>query len=316
VKFGKSKRRLVVFGESRSAGRLIVYLLMLAAVGAYFVYLRARSREMVVPPAPPVVTTMTEAPTPVESDDFRKADLPSPDQERELLARVQDQFPLSVKEQKEAYYLLLKKARVWSQDELESAADRKIRYDDFAAQPRIIRGAVVEVHGQLLRLVPTAMDRAQSGFSAVYEGEILDRDQHVYSFVLTETPSAEFLPGQVSLANHVAVKLSGFFLQVLAHRSKEGDLFASPLIIGKSLVKVTASSTSGRTWDWVGVALLTAVAFMMLVTLLRLTRRRRTATRLSRQEMEEAARDLEKLALPDSRKSADGDGRDTSSEEP
>jgi len=107
-------------------------------------------------PAEPPGKETAGAPVQAPGDEG-PAETPQAKEER-LLGRVQDQYPLYIREQKEAYYYLLQKAKRLSYEEVCDRLDPDIDYAMMTESPHIARGSVVEVAGLLLRVVKTPME--------------------------------------------------------------------------------------------------------------------------------------------------------------
>lgn len=204
-----------------------------------------------------------------------------PEKERALLAKLADQVPLRAPLHHEAYYYLLNKVQNMTDAELEKDLDTTVAYADCARRPKEIRGRVVEVSGTLLRLERTPLNLSKAGLSAVYEGQIMDRDQHIYSFFLSEPPQPSLVPGDVRVRDSRRVRLRGVFMQVLVYENREDPPkhVATPLIIGRRLVEIRKRRPGpGRIgWQWiVSLAVLTlAVGFWLFLRLPQRARRRR-----------------------------------------
>lgn len=303
-KDGGSKRKRVVI-KGPGYGRLIGLIFMVIMVGAVFYHMGQRARKMADPYRETVDVEdldPTDMEQPEHSGEFTRDDLLSSEEERGLLSVVQDRFPLAVHEQKQAYYYLLNKTHVLTQDEIERYIDRDVEYRDFDRQPDIIRGAAVEVRGVLAALVRTEMDMEQSGFSHVFEGLLQDVEGRRYYFVVTEAPPPELLPGQVSVSDGRGARLAGYFLQIIQYETAGGDYVAAPLIVGKRLeprLRPPASRSPQRDL---------LLMIMMIVVLLILTggflylwhRRTNRHIRMTEDNLAEAWETLEELDLPSS----------------
>ena len=166
-----------------------------------------------------------------------------PDEERALLGRIVDQAPIGLREHREAYYYLLAKSHHTTDAELAADLDTEVGYPDFAGQPAIVRGSVVQVRGLLLRLQTVQLSRPpEAGPKTISEGQIMDYDnpEQIYSFVLTEPPQSSLGPDKVSMADAVRVTLRGFFMQNIAYQNQANppEYVATPLIIGRRLEKI------------------------------------------------------------------------------
>ncbi|MBM4047835.1 MAG: hypothetical protein FJ279_22245 [Planctomycetes bacterium] len=182
-----------------------------------------------------------------------------------LLLTVQDQEPL----EKEPFYYLLRRVREMTHEELDSLRDPAITFDSYVDTPDRCRGKVHQVMGTLFRLQPTPLPADNpTGLPTLYEGQIVDRDVNMFSFYVLEEP------GNVRLKED-SVLLNGVFLKVIAYKARSGQFHASPLLIGKRLVKVPQQHPRGGTatgWAtvmWIGlaavVAAIAAVALMATV---------------------------------------------------
>ena len=259
---------MAILGKYRKRGteaargfrRTVILLLLLCVVIALMALLgqkrKGRDREPAIQPA---------APLPRAVRGTRSAGLPDwhplpPGQERALLAKVVDQVPLGVREHRHAYYYLLNKMHRLSDTEVASLLDRSIRYGDYARQPDIVRGSMVEISGLLLRYERTPLDPGKAGFEAVYEGQILDADNHVCSFSVTE-PHARFVPGRVDIRDARRVRLRGVFMQVIVYQNQEHPPkdVATPLVIGRRLVALPTPRFGARPISWAWIAALAAV---------------------------------------------------------
>jgi len=205
----------------------------------------------------------------------------SPDEERAMLGRIVDQAPLGVLEHRKAYYYLLNKVHRMSDREMADRVDREIGYRDFAWQPQIVRGSVAEVQGILLRLqsVPLSNPK-EAGLQLIYEGQIMDSDtpDHIYSFVLTERPGAQFKPDRVTIDDALRVRLRGIFMQNIVYQNQQNPpkRVATPLIIGRRLLKISRPSpeTGPVSIIWPAALALAACLFGAWLFLLKGRRKR------------------------------------------
>lgn len=238
--------------------------------------------------AAPARREAAATPAPLPDEPAPPADAPPledweplpPEEERELLARIIDQAPLGVLEHAEAYYYLLNKVRRMSPEEMEARLDDAVRYEDYDLQAHIIRGAVVETRGIVLRLEETPVNPAKAGAPAVWEGQLLDRQNRLYSFALTDAPRPPLHVG-LRMRDRLWVRLRGVFMQVIVFENRETppNLVATPFIIARELHPVevgTFSPTFTLSWPWFAVMVLAAVALAlrMSVGLFRPPRRR------------------------------------------
>lgn len=237
-------------------GLILAVLLCLVAVMMVLLnrYAGKRSHKPATASQP---TRVTAKVSPVPSQPRRGAAAWRPltaRKERELLARIVDQTPLGVREHRDAYFYLLNKIHNMSDVAIAARVDRSITYADYADQPDIVRGSFVEVAGHLLRLEKTPLDPAQAMLPAVYEGQILDAENRVYSFCLTEPPQRPFLPGTMRIRDALRVRLQGVFMQVITYRNREDPPrdVVTPLIIGRRLVESKAGPRpSTPPWIWI-----------------------------------------------------------------
>lgn len=228
-------------------------------------------------PAAPARREATPAPRPDEPADKAEAPLPDdweplpPAEERELLSRIIDQAPLGVLEHAEAYYYLLNKVRRMTPEAMDSRLDAKVEYQDYDLQPHIIRGAVVEAKGVVLRLEKTPVNPAKAGAPAVWEGQLLDRKNRLYSFALTDPPRPPLRTG-LRMRDRMWARLRGVFMQVIVFENRETppNLVATPFIIARELQPLdvgTFSPTLTLSWPWLVVMALAAVALAVRMSI-------------------------------------------------
>lgn len=162
-------------------------------------------------------------------------------EEQELLSTVVDQEPL----EKKPYFYMLAKVNAMTDAQIDAAVDPTITYDTFADNPASARGRIVKLQGHLKRLKETRItDVIGSGFESVWEGNLIDNDLRVISFVLTQPPpKGVFEPGR-----DIAI-VKGVFLKNIVYRDRGGGFTASPLIIAKKLVKVVPPPASPSLWS-------------------------------------------------------------------
>ena len=208
-------------------------------------------------PESPAATAPPDAPPPGPPPPSSTWRLLPPDEERALLSQIVDQVPLGVREHREAYYYLINKVHRLTDAQLAEELDPEVTYFDYAKQPEIIRGSVVEVSGMVMRLEMTPLDPSKAGLAAVYEGQIMDRKSNIYSFVLTEPPAPPFAPGRIRVRNALRARLRGIFMQILVYGNREvppKDV-ATPLIIGRRLerLKVKGLAPPPVSWGWIAV---------------------------------------------------------------
>jgi hypothetical protein len=165
---------------------------------------------------------------------------------------------------------------------LDALLDASIGYADYADRPHEVRGRVATVTGHLLRLERTPLDPAEACIPVVYEGQVLDNLNRVYSFCLTEPPRPPFVPGSVGIRDGLAVRLRGVFMQVIAYENRQEPprMIATPLLIGRRLEPIkrgAAAGTDSLSWPWLAILLVLGV--VAAVALLAAARRGRLAPR-------------------------------------
>lgn len=149
--------------------------------------------------------------------------------ERLSLVTVVDQrMPL----ERGPFMFLLKKVASADPQELESHADPRITYTNFAVAPERCRGHVCRLHGKLMRVASSGVDVTEAGIGKLYEGQIIDNDWHWYSFYVIEEP--------IGFAAHRdLVELVGVFYKVIVYETRAGGLMPTPLIIARRLKPYT-----------------------------------------------------------------------------
>jgi hypothetical protein len=193
----------------------------------------------------------------------------SPESERRLLAGLTDQAPLGVTENARAYYYLLGRMHYMTDAEVDAAWDPAMSYDAIASDPEVARGAVVQVQGHVLRLVRTELDASVAGLPAVWEGQVMDADRRVYSFVLTEEPELgeHGTDGVVQVRDALRAGIRGIYMQNIVYESR-GGLAVTPLIIARRLAiaeEGVSTAKSRRSWPWLMLAV--GAAAVMVVRL-------------------------------------------------
>ena len=242
--------------------RLTALLCVLAIAGVMSLARYARtSRPEPAPPAEDGASSLAapEAYALPPDDDWEPL---SREEERELLAPIVDQVPLGVREHREAYYYLINRVRRMTHEEMGERLDTDVEYQDYELQPHVIRGAVVQARGLVMRLEKTDLASDKAGLPSVWEGQMVDRRNQLYSFVLTEPPHEPFRVG-LRMADGVWGDLRGIFMQVIAYPNREDppQYVATPLIIGKGLraAPVPPIRRPPVSWPWIaGMAALAA----------------------------------------------------------
>lgn len=215
----------------RARMRTWVSIILFGAGVAAAVYLALRQpagrRRTRIPLAP---AQLTVQPAGVEAD-------AEPDEgERLLYSTVVDQRPVELP----VLYYVLKKVRGMTAQQLRSLADSTITYESYVDSPKLCRGRVDRVAGTLFRLKRTELHAGNaSGLTRVWEGQIIDRNLDTYSFYLTDDP------GPFEIKRDV-VALYGVFLKIIVYTNRTGEPFPSPLLVGRSLVRIDEKRTPTR----------------------------------------------------------------------
>ncbi len=189
----------------------------------------------------------------------------APKSERRLLAELTDQAPLGVRENARAYYYLLGKVHRMTDGQVDAAWDSALSYDAIASDPEVARGAIVQVQGHVLRLVRTELDASAAGLAAVWEGQVMDADRHLYSFVLTEEPELgdRGAGGVIEARDGLRAGIRGIYMQNIVYESR-GGLVVTPLVIARRLAiaeEGVAAQNPRRGWPW----LILAVGAVVLI---------------------------------------------------
>ena len=198
-----------------------------------------------------------------------------PEEEKKLLASVVDQAPL----EKKPYFHLLAKVNAMTEAQMDAAVDPAITYDTFAEPggPASARGKAVRLQGLLLRLKETKItDSLASGFDSVWEGNIIDNELRVTTFVLTQPPKANFLTPKDD-----TVVLKGIYLKNIVYRDRSGGFTASPMIIAKELVKIVPPPAKMSFWIRYKEPLILLVIIVGVMGVALLEHRRRVASAVS-----------------------------------
>jgi len=200
-------------------------LLAAAVLALYLVFLRPRPirQRRGIP---------LRAPRPAVQAGSRSADdrdIPLLSEDEKLLySTVMDQRPIELP----VFYYLLKKVRGMRLEDLRSLAAPRITYETYVDNPASARGRVDRVSGTLFRLKRTALPpNNAAGLTHVWEGQIIDRDINTYSFYLTNDP------GRFAVKRDV-VALYGIFFKIIVYKNRANEPFPSPLLIGKTLVRI------------------------------------------------------------------------------
>jgi len=265
IRRGGAIRALVLMGTL-----LLALVWMLADLG------RTRGpvgkgNEQANAPVAPVVA----ADTPISAGIPAEWQALTPEAERRLLAELIDQAPLGVWENAQAYYYLLGKVHHMTDDQVDAAWDSSLSYDAIASDPEVARGAVVQAQGHVLRLVRTELDASVAGLSAIWEGQMLDADRRVYSFVLTEEPELGGYGAAIQTRDGLRAGIRGIYMQTIVYESR-GGLVATPLLIARRLAIAEQGAAdqenSRRGWPWLLVA--AGAVVLMVVRLRRVVRGR------------------------------------------
>jgi len=149
--------------------------------------------------------------------------------ERLSLVTVVDQrMPL----ERGPFMFLLEKVARADPKELESYADPRITYTNFAVAPERCRGHVCRVQGKLMRVAGSGVDATEAGIEKLYEGQIIDNNWHWYSFYVIDEPLG-------FAAHRDLVELVGVFYKVIVYETRAGGLMPTPLIIARQIKPYT-----------------------------------------------------------------------------
>lgn len=149
--------------------------------------------------------------------------------ERLTLEAVEDQrMPLET----EPFMFVLRKVASADADELESYVDSRVTYDNFAIAPQRCRGYVVRFRGTLMRARKSSIDVSDAGLDQVWEGQVVDKNYHWYSYYVVDEPTGFRTRDDV-------VELVGVFHKNIVYETQALTLKATPLIIAKRLKRYT-----------------------------------------------------------------------------
>lgn len=233
-----------------------------------------------VPPPTPeekragrVALAQAEPPAERESSPRRKAFLS--EFERLTLEGIEDQrMPL----EKEPFMFLLRKVAGTDAEDLESFVDSRIGYDHFAVAPDRCRGYVAKFVGTLMRVSRSSVDVSGAGLEQVWEGQVVDRFYHWYSFYVIDKPEG-------FVARSDVVELTGVFYKIIVYETQAGGFKATPLIIARHLKhhdrppgRLSGPSAVAQVWHkckarpvlYVGIGAIAAALVVLLSLLPRL----------------------------------------------
>ncbi len=199
----------------------------------------------------------------------------SPADEKALFAKVVDQEPL----ERDVYFYCLRKINAMTDDQINAALDPSVKYDTFAEAggPAQARGKIVRLEGFFKHIKETKFKTRsafESGFDAVWEGCLIDKDLRVIAFHATHRPPEGWLtPDRDSCV------AKGIYLKNIVYRNRGGGFTAAPLIIVKNLVKIIPPVAPTTFWStykeyFIIAAIILAVAGL---TLMEYRRRMRAA---------------------------------------
>lgn len=163
----------------------------------------------------------------------------------------------------DAFYRLLSHARLLPAEYLEEAARNDLGWDNLMADPKVHRGELVEIRGDLRRL--TKIQATQNSFGVIefYEAWIFTADSSSHPWRVVTSQISEGISlgdGQMT-----PVRVAGYFFKREGYDAN-GGLRVTPLLVGKRLELVRATSTPPT--DMTSVFYLVAVIGVVLLTIL------------------------------------------------
>jgi hypothetical protein len=214
------------------------------------------------PPADPTLKTDVDSSIDSAIEAYVWQELGGED-ERRMLAALEEQGPLFLREHREAYYYMLNKVHRMSEADLEYLLDPKVTYEDFATRPSIIRGAAVNLRGTLIRFKRTDLGHGRSGLASIWQGNLVDPEGRPILVALTESPEPPLVVSEVGLQKQTPeVTVRGIFIQNVQYENMAGDTIAAPLIIARELRvanKVARPGKDGSSGIWIALACATAL---------------------------------------------------------
>lgn len=169
--------------------------------------------------------TSSDSATPQSPSDVR---LP-----RELFDNVSESHIGIRRDEREAYFAVLAKARDTRLPMLERAARRDLGYFELFNDPESYRGEVVALEGQLRRLIAIPAGDNSHGFETLYEGWLFTEESGTNPYRLVFSRLPEGIPTGERV--RLSAKFVGYFFKRTGYQNKTGDLQSAPLLLGKTL---------------------------------------------------------------------------------
>ena len=129
-----------------------------------------------------------------------------------------------------AFYYLVHKAAVATDEDIDQAADTGINSMDLLLKPSSFRGKAVMVQGDLLSLASTEFPDNRSGIRTAFHGTIVDNKYKPISFYVFSFPS--------DVQQRDVLEIRGYFYKIWKYKNVKNVEVSSPLIIGRVVKKI------------------------------------------------------------------------------
>ncbi len=163
----------------------------------------------------------------------------------------------------DAFYRLLSHARLLPAEYLTKAARHDLTWDNLMADPKVHRGELVEIRGDLRRLSKIQASQNSYGVVEYYEAWIFTADSSSFPWrVVTAQIDPDLKLGDQQMT---PVRVAGYFFKREGYDAA-GGLRVTPLLIGKRLDLVRATSVPPT--DMTSFFYLAAVIGLVLLAVL------------------------------------------------
>ncbi|NOX53521.1 MAG: hypothetical protein GXP27_03620 [Planctomycetes bacterium] len=185
-----------------------------------------------------------------------------------VLSGVSDNTIGIRRSEKQAYELLLARARDLPRAELERAVRAGADYTVLMLEPESFRGSVVQVAGDLRRLLKFRAADNSYGLTDLYEAWVFTRESGSRPYRIVCSRIAEGIPEGMSLDPPIRVHATGYFFKLFSYATPDGRIQAAPLILAGELHReatAPASPYDRRVAWWFGGGFIALAAILALV---------------------------------------------------
>jgi len=186
-----------------------------------------------------------------------------------VLAGVSDGALGIRRSEKQAYERLLAKARDLPRAELQRAVRTGADYTVLMLEPESFRGSVVQVVGDLRRLLKFRAAENPYGLTDLYEAWVFTQDSGSRPYRVVCSRIAEGIPEGMTVNPPIRVRATGYFFKLFSYATPDGRIQSAPLILAGDLYREASSPASpyGRRVAWwfggAGIALAAILALLV-----------------------------------------------------